>query len=266
MISIILHYQLYEIIGMFIIYSFFGWCIEVSFAAFKLGKFVNRGFLSGPVCPIYGFGATTVVICLNPILNNILILFIGSVLLTSLLELVTGFALEKAFQQRWWDYSNTKFNIGGYICLKFSVLWGMACVFILKVIQPLIYGFISIVPDIIGKFTVYTFQIILITDFIITVLSVQKLNRRLKLINDIAQKLKNMSNTVGESISEKSINLSENITLIKHNINEELGEKYKELLNKNIKSHNRLMKAFPNLKSKNYHSILEVLKDIHLKR
>lgn len=250
---------------MFTIYSFLGWCVEVSFAACKTGKFVNRGFLNGPVCPIYGFGATIVIVCLSPILDNIFILFIGSILLTSVLELITGFLLEKIFQQKWWDYSNAKFNIGGYICLRFSVIWGIACTFTLKIVQPLVYGIINIIPDLIGEIVVYSIQIILITDFIITILSIQKLNKRLKLLNDIAQKLKYMSNTVGESISEKSINLSEKITPIRHNINEELIEKYKYLLNKNIKSHNRLMKAFPNLKSQNYHSILKILKDIHAK-
>lgn len=258
-------FQFYEIIWMFTIYSFLGWCVEVSFAACKTGKFVNRGFLNGPVCPIYGFGATIVIVCLSPILDNIFILFIGSVLLTSILELITGFLLEKIFQQKWWDYSNAKFNIGGYICLRFSVIWGVACTFTLKIVQPLVYGIINIIPDLIGEIVVYSLQIILIIDFIVTILSIQKLNKRLKLLNDIAQKLKYMSNTVGESISEKSINLSGKITPIRHNINEELIEKYKDLLNKNIKSHNRLMKAFPNLKSQNYHSILKILKDIHAK-
>jgi len=87
---------------------------------------------------------------LTPIKDNLIILFIGSFLLTSILEFITGFLLEKVFHNKWWDYSNLPFNIHGYVCLKFSIYWGMACVFIIDIVHPIIYKFITIIPHILG--------------------------------------------------------------------------------------------------------------------
>ena len=93
----ILGYSIYELLWLFFIYAFFGWCIEVVFCGLNEGHFINRGFLNGPVCPIYGVGGVIVVLCLTPIKDNIFLLFVGSALLTSILELITGFALDKIF-------------------------------------------------------------------------------------------------------------------------------------------------------------------------
>ena len=96
---------MYHLLWIFFIYAFLGWCTEVSYAALKTGRFVNRGFLNGPVCPVYGFGVVIVLWVLEPLRGNLLLLFLGSVALTSLLEWLTGFVLERLFHQRWWDYS-----------------------------------------------------------------------------------------------------------------------------------------------------------------
>ena len=108
--------MLYRLLWIFFIYAFLGWCTEVSYAALVTGTFVNRGFLNGPVCPIYGFGVVIVLTCLTPLAGSLPLLFLGSVVLTSALEWLTGFALEKLFHQRWWDYSDEPFNLSGYIC------------------------------------------------------------------------------------------------------------------------------------------------------
>ena len=118
--------NLYFLLFYFIIYAFLGWCTEVVYAALNTGKFVNRGFLNGPICPIYGFGIAAIVAFLAPVSNNPALLFAGSAIITSAIELITGWIMEKAFNTRWWDYSTMPFNIGGYICLKFSIAWGIA--------------------------------------------------------------------------------------------------------------------------------------------
>lgn len=117
----------YNLLFYFAIYSFAGWCGEVVFATVRHGKFVNRGMLHGAYCPIYGFGLITVIVCLTPIKDSWLLLFAGSAVLTTVLEFITGFVLDKLFGRRWWDYSDKKFNIGGYICPQFTVVWGLAC-------------------------------------------------------------------------------------------------------------------------------------------
>ena len=85
---------------------------------------------------MYGVGVAVIVFCLSPLEDNVWLTFFAAVVLTSGLEWITGFVLEKLFHQRWWDYSELPFNIGGYICLKFSLAWGLACLLILKVILP----------------------------------------------------------------------------------------------------------------------------------
>ena len=140
----------YELVCIFIIYAFIGWCTEVAYAALNTGKFVNRGFLNGPYCPIYGCGVVVVVACLTPLKDNIVVLFIGSFLLTTIIEFLTGLVLEKIFHNKWWDYSDLPFNIKGYICLKFSIYWGIACTFVMKIVHPIIYKFITLIPFVVG--------------------------------------------------------------------------------------------------------------------
>ena len=118
-------FSLYQIFAYFLIYSCLGWCLEVIYAAVTTGKLINRGFLNGPVCPIYGFGMVIVLFALTPLSHNLLLLYLGGVILPSALELVGGWALYKLYHTRWWDYSDYPFNIGGYICLEFSLLWGV---------------------------------------------------------------------------------------------------------------------------------------------
>ena len=93
----------YEVAWIFVIYAFIGWCTEVAYAATEKGVFINRGFLNGPYCPIYGCGVLIVVTVLTPLKNNLLVLFAGSFLLTSILEFLTGFLLEKIFKNKWCD-------------------------------------------------------------------------------------------------------------------------------------------------------------------
>ena len=112
---------MYETLFLFFIYAFLGWCLEVAYHALVTGQFINRGFLNGPWCPVYGFGALAVLACLLPLRENQFLLFLGSVAVTSAIEWLTGFALEKLFHQHWWDYSDQPFNLNGYICLRFSL-------------------------------------------------------------------------------------------------------------------------------------------------
>ena len=118
-------FSVYQLLWYFFIYAVLGWCVEVIFCTATTGQWVNRGFLNGPLCPIYGFGMVIVLLCLTPLQGSLPLLFLGSFLLTSALELVTGFVLKKAFHTTWWDYSDQPFNLGGYVCLGFSLAWGL---------------------------------------------------------------------------------------------------------------------------------------------
>lgn len=120
----------------FIFYSMIGWIIEVVDQFYRQKKFINRGFLLGPYCPVHGIGALLMLILLSKFSNNTLVLFINSVLLCTIFEYITSFVLEKIFRARWWDYSDYKFNLNGRVCLQNSLFFGLAGVIIVKFSQP----------------------------------------------------------------------------------------------------------------------------------
>ena len=126
----------------FIIYAFFGWCCECIYCSIPAKKLINRGFLTGPICPVYGFGAVIVFQALRPLGSNIFLTFFGGLLLTSTLEYITSFLLEKLFHLSWWDYSKRKFNLHGRVCLRNSLLFGILCVFAVHVIDPWVSGLV----------------------------------------------------------------------------------------------------------------------------
>ena len=192
----------YELVWIFIIYAFIGWCTEVSYAALDTGKFVNRGFLNGPYCPIYGCGVVIVVAILTPLKENLLILFAGSFLLTSVLEYITGYILEKVFHNKWWDYSDKPFNIKGYVCLKFSIYWGLACTFIMDIIHPIIYAAIRFIPFVPGVVLLSIIMCVFAADCIITVTTILKFNKRLKVMDEMAASIHRLSDEIGENIYE----------------------------------------------------------------
>lgn len=201
--------NIYEFLWIFIIYAFLGWCTEVSYAALDTGKFVNRGFLNGPYCPIYGCGVVIVVSILTPIKNNLFILFLGSFLLTSILEYITGFILEKVFHNKWWDYSDKPFNIKGYVCLKFSIYWGLACTFIMDILHPLIYHGIRMIPHILGIIVLCLFMGVFIADCCITISTILKFNKRLKMMDELAVQIHKISDEIGENIYESVTDIME---------------------------------------------------------
>ncbi len=201
--------MLYHILWIFFIYAFLGWCTEVSYAATKTGRFVNRGFLNGPWCPIYGLGVVIVLSFLEPLKNNLPLLFLGSVVLTSALEWVTGFLLEKLFAQRWWDYSNEPFNLGGYICLRFSLAWGFACVFVVKLLHPTVLLFIRLIPHLAGVILLAVLGAVMAVDLAATVSTIAKLNRRLALIDELAGRIRSASNDFGEDLAERVLDAAE---------------------------------------------------------
>ncbi len=227
------NFNLYQLIWYFFIYAFLGWISEVVFAALKTGKFVNRGFLNGPVCPIYGFGIIIILLALDKVKDNLFVLFFASFLLTSVLEFLTGFILEKFFHKKWWDYSKEILNIKGYVCVRFSLIWAIACIFVINLVQPLIFNLVEILPEILGAIILTVFIVVFVLDFSFTVYQILQFSKNSKTLEKLERQLKKSSNKLGESVAA--------ITL-------KAQEKW-EKLNKKIKS-SRLIKAFPSLHKK----------------
>ena len=217
-------------------------------------------------------------------------------LLTTVLEFLTGFILEKVFHNKWWDYSDKPFNIMGYVCLKFSILWGLACTFIMKVLHPSIYKFITIIPHVLGIVLLSIIMTAFFIDLGVTVSTILKFNKRLKLMDEVAQKMHQLSDEIGENIyegvttvKEKSEevqdkagelrgkfeektdavreafaeNLLESKTEYEHRKEaakkeyEELTKKYKELITQKNFGFKRLMEAFPDMISRDQNEILK---------
>ena len=122
-------------IAYFFIYCFIGWCFESTYVSIKSRRLVNRGFLRGPFLPIYGFGAITILLATLLVTWSVPLIFICGMIAATLLEYVTGAIMESVFSMKYWDYSNQRFNIKGYICLSSSIAWGVFSVLLVKVVH-----------------------------------------------------------------------------------------------------------------------------------
>ncbi len=270
---------LYEIFAFFLIYSFLGWCMEVVFHAIRKGEIVNRGFLNGACCPIYGVGMVAVLTFLLPLSDNIIVLYVGGTIVCTLLELVTGWVLFRIFHMRWWDYSNQPCNLGGYICLRFSLLWGVACVFVVKVIHPVVLTLLDLIPHIVGIWLMIFMYILFAADCIATVMTVTHMNRDLKTLDKITADLKENSDKLTQELATHAMEGEEKAEEMKEEREEEKGSRQAELQNRKKELENsaeelrnkmlknrvfgtrRLLKAFPDMSHDQYNDALDQLKE-----
>jgi uncharacterized membrane protein len=309
-------FSLYEICLYFMEYSFFGWILEVLYHAITKGKIINRGFLNGPVCPIYGFGAVGVLMLSNGIdalstqvndmtssLNN-LTLFFGGMIIATLIELFGGWLLDKLFHTRWWNYSERRFNLHGYICPEFSILWGLAIMFCVRIIQPLmVHSTNALLPSSIGWPILAVLYCILFIDLIVTTLTVQGLNKKLAELDKIREAMRKPSDLMTETIAEPAIitsqhvdetkvqgalakaELNDKVTTAAEQVKEQLAiqqaeyearidelSKKKQLLLDDLMNHGhkhgvrRIFNAFPQLEQHKYNDALQEVKEAFKKK
>ena len=237
----------------FFIYAFIGWVVEVSYHAVTKGKFINRGFLAGPCCPIYGFGAIAVIYFLTDISEkNKLVLFLGSMFIASLIEFIAGFMLEKIFHERWWDYSDRKLNIGGYVCLEFSVIWGMFCFLLYEAVHPLIEKLVGLVPDAFIKYIGISLVIIMILDLVASINTIIGLNKEFRAIEKVSRDIKKVSDKIGVKVYDKTVQIEIRQEELKKKPEFiEIEKRIKELKErKTLLEEKRILKSFPNLSKK----------------
>lgn len=226
-----MHNTIYYLLFYLFIYSLLGWICEVLYAYILNGKYVNRGFLYGPFCPIYGVGFVIILMFMDLMYTqfhfeiSVLILFIIVTISTTVLEFITGWILEKIFNTRWWDYSNEKYNFMGLICLKFSLIWGICGVLIIKTVHPFITYLIKAIPVSAGSFILICFYIYFTVDIIYTV-------RQLFAFKDIIIQM----NAVSKQITHNIFEIINEMESKREFINEELNHKVKNKL-KEIKSY-----------------------------
>ncbi len=158
-----------SVILYFIIYSFLGWCCETVYCSILQKKFVNRGFLYGPLCPIYGCGALLVLYLLRDVRASILPLFLSGMVVTTILEYLTSVLLEKLFHMKWWDYSAMPFNINGRVCLLNSCEFGALSVFVVMVLHPAVTRLVGRIPGPVQLLLAGLLSAVILTDTIYTV-------------------------------------------------------------------------------------------------
>ena len=196
--------------------------IEVSYHAVTMGKVVNRGFLNGPLCPVYGSGVLMVLMVVDLCGEwfgfetdlsraKVIELFIIGIIFATLIELIAGFLLDQLFHARWWDYRDRRFNLNGYICLEFSIYWGLGIAFVLRVIQPVFENIVSSIPVRISWILLSTFYLIFIIDIVLTVLTILKLNKQLEKMRDMEAAIQKLSGSMSEFIGTSTIKTVEKI-------------------------------------------------------
>jgi len=215
-----------------------------------------------------------VIFALRPFNKNIPILFAGSFMLTSVLEFITGAVLEKLFNTKWWDYSDKPFNIMGYVCLKFSIGWGIGGVFIMRIIQPGVAKFVSKIPNTPGKIICAIYMISFVCDAAITVRDMVKFGMKLKSMEMLTTQLRSISDSMAQGIFEGVVTTQKSMDEFKDGVAEytkegiektkegiektkELQKKYEELYTKYMElfsnkrfTNHRFTKAFPSMKRK----------------
>lgn len=239
-------WSVYQMFCYFVIYSIIGWVVEVIYMTLETGEFDNRGFLNGPLCPIYGFGVVFILIALTPIKESAILLYIGSVILCTSWEFLIGFLLEKIFHNTWWDYSHEKFNLKGYICLKNSLLWGVGCLIVMRIVHPAIEKFIDIIPVKIGLPVAWGVFVYILADLGISLAVIINLNNRLQQLDELRRRFRIASDAIGENLSEEVL---------------ELKSKYDRLAEKTTIWQERVLRAFPQMRSHEYNIVLSELRE-----
>ena len=194
------------------IYSVIGWVYESTICSIGQRKLINRGFLNGPYCPIYGTGAVLVLLVLGRIQNPVLLFFAGAVLTCSV-EYLTSWLMEKLFHARWWDYSHYRFNIQGRICLLGAIVFGFGGVLIIDVVQPQVERLTAMIPLLAVHVICAVAAIVVIIDTIVTVVGIVGLSERLakfsEAVQDRAEKAGDSWQWGKEEFREKMHDLSE---------------------------------------------------------
>lgn len=237
----------------FVIYGFIGWLYETVLFSVRERKYINRGFLYGPLLPVYGFGALAVLFVLYGRTDNILIIFFASVLLTTALEYITSVLLEKLFHAKWWDYSNRRFNIHGRVSLAATVIFGVMSVLQIKYAHPFISRMTDMLPEALLIGLCALIFTVLVVDMVITVRHILVLNGRLSeiqsaingFLEQTAQRAEDLKNALLESFEESEF----------------YNERIESLCTQDKCKNERIVKAFPKLRSVKYEEAFYKLKE-----
>lgn len=229
-------YQIVEWILFFYIYCVFGWIFESTYVSLKSKKFVNRGFMKGPMIPIYGEGAIMMVIATYPVRGNIPLEFIMGMVGATLLEFVVGAIMEYVFKVKYWDYSNQPFNVKGYICLSSTICWGVLSVLLAELIHIPIERFVLSINDTVQYGLVLCVSALFVFDAVTSAkeawdlrILLVALTKAKEEIVALQHQLEVKKDQIAEQLTDKKEELVEQLTDYKEEITSQLVDKKEEL-------------------------------------
>ncbi len=163
-------YSFYEMFFIFLFWGMIGWLIEVVDMRIEAGEFQNRGFLHVPLCPLYGIGMLVMCMLFKNQNKGYVELFISGMIIGSMAEYFAGWLLERLFHARWWDYSHMRFQVGGRVCMRNTILFGFGAIFTLAFVQPVLEKRIHQIPVPVGLTVIAFAEVILVIDIATSVL------------------------------------------------------------------------------------------------
>lgn len=202
-------YTWYQWLLIFYTYCFFGWIFESTYVSCKTRRFVNRGFLRLPMLPLYGTGAVMMLWVSLPLKHNVFLVYISGMIAATVLEYVTGWAMERLFKMKYWDYSNQRFNLNGYICLSSSVAWGFLTIFLTEIVHPPISRLVLLLHPIPALITVGAVTVMFTADAVQSVRAALDLAKVLDAMTKMRAELDDIQVQMALLKSETSKRVSE---------------------------------------------------------
>ena len=255
----------------FILFSFIGWISEVIYVGVTSAhKFVNRGFLHGPLCPVYGFGGVVILMLPPSLYATWIPLFFASMILCTIVEYFVSWLMEKLFHTRWWDYSHYKIQLNGRICLLNSILFGFLGVVVIHFVYPLMTDLLNSLGQTWINISGMIILAVLSVDIFFTV-------RKLVDFANVMKKLKDFGETLNshygqeewfekDSFMDMINSVIERAENRKEEFSQKILEKIEILQNLHLPSVESFLKKFPSIKSAKYREELNMIKEkVHQK-
>lgn len=263
-----------KIILIFFLFSFIGWLCEVIYVGFIFEhRFINRGFLFGPICPIYGVTGVIMLFFPEKLQQSVILLFFSGVIICTAVEYISSFLLEKLFHTTWWDYSNKqiqfgsttiKLNLNGRICLQNSLLFGVMTVIGIKFVFPFVQKIISSIPQNITKYFAIILSVIFIFDLFFSVKSLIDFNKYIYKIKTLGTTLEEKFHKEewfnNDSLREIFISVKNQFKLKKEKFDEKLIKEFNYLKEK-LKNTKRFINKFPTMKSQKFKDVIPLLQE-----
>lgn len=205
----IYHYTWYQWLSFFYIYCFAGWIFESTYVSIREKRPVNRGFLRLPLLPLYGTGAVMMLWVSLPFRDSLFLVYISGVIAATALEYVTGWTMERLFKMKYWDYSNQRFNVNGYICLSSSLVWGLLTIFLTEVLHPPVSDLVLALPVSLDIAGVILISILFAADTVQSVKDALDLGRALEAMTGIRAELDDVQVQLALLRAETADRLSE---------------------------------------------------------